>query len=180
MVASTRIGPWLEKMDAAVAQPASAWWGGLCCAVRSWLHSFSTPPWYVKVEQSAIPQLRSHASRTKTTRFQNQTTRFPNQSWRASTTTFSRFHNHTLTIPQQKSLHSTTKLPRFHNQNLRIPQPNSHDSTTNISGFHNQNLAILQLTTIDSTRKTAATYFHRRNFLTSYKKLKESSTPAKQ
>ena len=66
------------------------------------------------IEQSAIPQLRSHASRTKTTRFQNQTTRFPNQSRRASTTTFSRFHSHTLTIPQPKP-QDTTKLSRFHN-----------------------------------------------------------------
>ena len=119
---------------------------------------------YIPYEQSAIPQLRSHDSRTKTTRFQNQTTRFPNQSRRASTTTFSRFHNHTPTIPQPKSQDSTTKPP---------------DSTTKTSGFHNQNLAILQLTTIDSTRKTAATYFHCRKFLTSYEKLK-SPTPAKQ
>ena len=113
-----------------------------------------------------------------------------------------RFHNYVLTIPEPKprdsktkprdsptkdgalpQLHphdSTTTLPRFHNQNLRIPQPNSHDSTTKTSRFHNQNLAILQLTTIDSTRKTAATYFHCRKFLTSYKKLKKSTTPAKQ
>ena len=97
-----------------------------------------------------------------------------------------RFHNYILTIPQPhsgtipqpKSQDSTTKFPWFHNQNLRIPQPNSHDSTTDISGFHNQNLAILQLTTIDSTRKTAATYFHCRKFVTSYKKLK-SPTPRK-
>ena len=110
------------------------------------------PPWYNIDEQSAIPQLRSHDSRTKTTRFQNQTTRFPNQSRRASTTTFSRFHNHTLTIPQPNSHDSTTKISGFHNQTLRIPQPNSHDSITTLSRFHNQNVTILQLTNMDSTR----------------------------
>ena len=94
---------------------------------------------FMYIEQSAIPQLRSHASRTKTTRFQNQTTRFPNQSRRASTTTFSRFHNQNVTIPQQ---------------NLFIPQPNSQDSTTKTSGFHNQTLTIPQLTSQDSTTKS--------------------------
>ena len=79
-------------------------------------------------EQSAIPQLRSHDSRTKTTRFHNQTTRFRNQNWRASTTK-------TGALPQPNSHDSTTKLPRFHNQNLRIPQPKSQDSTTKLSGI---------------------------------------------
>ena len=114
-----------------------------------------TKPRYSSTKAGALPQLHSHDS----------------------TTTLSRFHNQTPTIPQPKSQDSKTKLPRFHNQNLRIPQPNSHDSTTNISGFHNQNLAILQLTTIDSTRKTAATYFHCRKFLTSYKTFKNTPPP---
>ena len=98
---------------------------------------------------------------------------------RDSPTTFSRFQNQNHAIPEPNHAIPKPKPARFHNYILTIPQPNSHDSTTNISGFHNQNLAILQLTTIDSTRKTAATYFHCRKFLTSYKKLK-SPTPAKQ
>ena len=140
-------------------------------------------PWHVDVgnmmrlhvfreEQSAIPQLRSHDSRTKTTRFHNQTTRFRSQNRRASTTTFSRFHNQNPTIPQPKSHDSTTKLPRFHNQNLRIPQPKSQDSTTKISGFHNQTLRIPRF-----FGKTTATYFHYKRFLTRYKILKNSPPP---
>ena len=118
-------------------------------------------------------------STTKLPRFHNQNLRIPQPNSHDSTTKTSGFHNQNLRIPQPNSHDSTTKTSGFHNQNLRIPQPNSHDSTTKTSGFHNQNLAILQLTTIDSTRKTAATYFHCRKILTSYKKLK-SPTPAKQ
>ena len=123
-------------------------WLEVCMSsiVGNWILVVKEPCNYLDhrgyIEQSAIPQLRSHASRTKTTRFQNQTTRFPNQSRRASTTTFSRFHNQNVTISQQKYFHSTTKLPRFHNQNLRI-QPNSHDSTTNNYWFHQEDCRYL-------------------------------------
>ena len=55
---------------------------------------------YIYMEQSAIPQLRSHDSRTKTTRF----------------------HNQSPTIPQPNSHDSTTKISGFHNQTLRIPR----------------------------------------------------------
>ena len=149
----------------------------LVCCERGW-PSPITNPWFLEShsrwwddhtipEQSAIPQLCSHDSRTKTTRFHNQTTRFRNQNRRASTTTFSRFHNQNPTIPQPNSHDSTTKLPRFHNQTPTIPQPNSHDSTTKISGFHNQTLRIPRF-----FGKTTATYFHYRRFLTRYKILK--------
>ena len=107
----------------------------LCCIASLFKNS-----WW---EQSAIPQLRSHDSRTKTTRFQNQTTRFPNQSRRASTTTFSRFHNHTLTIPQPKCHDSTTKISSFHNQTPTIPQPKPQDSTTNNYWFHQEDCRYL-------------------------------------
>ena len=129
-----------------------------------------------KEEQSAIPQLRSHDSRTKTTRFHNQTTRFRNQNRRASTTTFSRFHNQNPTIPQPKSHDSTTKLPRFHNQTPTIPQPNSHDSTTKISRFHNQ-------TSQDSTTKSSPALWEDYRYLLSLKILDNKtfkSSPAKQ
>ena len=126
-----------------------------------------------------IPEPKPRDSKTKPRDSPTKAGALPQLHSHDSTTTLPRFHNQNLRIPQPNSHDSTTKFPWFHNQNLRIPQPNSHDSTTDISGFHNQNLAILQLTTIDSTRKTAATYFHCRKFLTSYKKLK-SPTPAKQ
>ena len=90
-----------------------------------------------------------------------------------------RFHNYVLTIPEPKPRDSKTKPRDSPTKAGALPQLHSHDSTTTLPRFHNQNLAILQLTTIDSTRKTAATYFHCRKFLTSYKKLK-SPTPAKQ
>ena len=132
------------------------------------------------MEQSAIPQPNSHDSTTKISGFHNQTPTIPQPKPQDSTTKISGFHNQTPTIPQPKPQDSTTKISGFHNQTPTIPQPKPQDSTTKISRFyHNQNLAILQLTTIDSTRKTAATYFHCRKILTSYKKLK-SPTPAKQ
>ena len=139
---------------------------------KVWRPPLPTPP-------NRIFRQTKRDSTTTFSRFQNQNHAIPEPNHAIPQPKPARFHNYILTISQPHSHDSTTKLPRFHNQNLRIPQPNSHDSTTNISGFHNQNLATLQLTTIDSTRKTAATYFHCRKFLTSYKKLK-SPTPAKQ